>query len=57
MRLFTKPGDFHAFEGLLAETLGLRPLRICGFCLMPTHFGTWSYGRNWTVSWQPSCSG
>jgi hypothetical protein len=37
MRLFTKPGDFHAFEGLLAETLGLRPLRICGFCLMVSH--------------------
>jgi len=38
MRLFSKPGDYDAFEAVVAETLEKRPLRICGFCLMPTHW-------------------
>lgn len=37
-RLFDKPADYEAFEELLAETLVLRPMRICGFCLMPNHW-------------------
>jgi putative transposase len=36
--LFGKAGDYSAFESLLAETVETRPLRICGFCLMPNHW-------------------
>jgi putative transposase len=38
MRLFAKPGDYAAFETILAETLDKCPLRLCGFCLMPNHW-------------------
>ena len=38
MRLFTKRGDYEAFERVLEETLGLRPMRICAYCLMPNHW-------------------
>jgi len=37
-RLFHKPKDYEAFEDILAETLITRPMRICGFCLMPNHW-------------------
>ena len=37
-RLFFKEADFVAFEDLLAETLALRPMRICAYCLMPNHW-------------------
>lgn len=38
MRLFDKPGDYEAFERVLAETLELRPMRICAYCVMPNHW-------------------
>ena len=38
MRLFDKDGDYQAFEGIVAETLEKRPMRVCGFCLMPNHW-------------------
>ena len=38
MRLFHKDGDYQAFEDIVAETLEKRPMRICGFCLMPNHW-------------------
>ena len=36
--MFDKPKDFEAFEEVLTETLLIRPMRICGFCLMPNHW-------------------
>ena len=38
MQLFGKSGDYDAFENIVAETVEKRPLRICGFCLMPNHW-------------------
>ena len=37
-RLFDKPADYAAFEELLEETLVSRPMRVCGYCLMPNHW-------------------
>lgn len=37
-RLFYKPRDYEAFEEIVEETLLTRPMRICGFCLMPNHW-------------------
>jgi len=37
MRLFGKDGDYAAFERVLAETLELRPMRLCAYCVMPNH--------------------
>jgi putative transposase len=37
-RLFWKDADFAAFEGILEETLAIRPMRICSYCLMPNHW-------------------
>jgi putative transposase len=37
-RLFDKPADYEAFEELLEETLVSRPMRVCGYCLMPNHW-------------------
>ena len=38
MTLFNKDKDYEAFERILEETLECRPMRICCFCLMPTHW-------------------
>ena len=38
MRLFTKDGDFEAFERMIEKTLESRPMRICAYCLMPNHW-------------------
>ena len=37
-QLFAKPKDYEAFEEIIEETLLTRPMRICGFCLMPNHW-------------------
>lgn len=37
-RLFWKEADYAAFEEILAETLEVRPMRICAYCLMPNHW-------------------
>ena len=36
--LVSKSADFDAFVSMLAETLRTRPLRVCGYCLMPNHW-------------------
>ena len=38
MRLFLKDADFEAFEGMIAQTLETRPMRIMAHCLMPSHW-------------------
>jgi putative transposase len=46
--LFFKEADYAAFEEILVETLAVRPMRICAYCLMPNH---WHF-----VLW-PKCDG
>jgi putative transposase len=36
--LFEKDGDYLAFEAVLEETLSIRPMRICAYCLLPNHW-------------------
>jgi putative transposase len=36
--LFHDAGDYEAFVADVLETLRTRPMRICGFCLMPNHW-------------------
>jgi putative transposase len=38
VRIFCDPRDYGAFEKLLTETLGLIPIRLLAFCLMPNHW-------------------
>jgi putative transposase len=38
MRLFEKDADYDAFEGVAQETLLAYPMRICAYCIMPTHW-------------------
>jgi putative transposase len=38
MQLFEKAEDYQAFEGVLEETLEEAPMRICAYCLMPSHW-------------------
>jgi len=38
MKLFYKDADYEAFERYLEKTLETRPMRICGYCLMPNHW-------------------
>jgi len=38
MQVFEKAGDYQAFERVLKETLEEAPMRICAYCLMPTHW-------------------
>ncbi len=38
MRLFEKDGDYAAFEQVLVETLAVRPMRVCAYCVMPNHW-------------------
>lgn len=37
-RLFFKDADYEAFERIIEETLDIRPMRICGYTLMPNHW-------------------
>ena len=37
-RLFDKAADYEAFEAILAENLRVRPMRVCGYCLLPNHW-------------------
>ncbi|NLX98954.1 MAG: hypothetical protein GXY83_22645, partial [Rhodopirellula sp.] len=41
--MFEKDADYEAFERVLDETLRIRRLRICAYCLMPNdwHFVVW----------------
>ncbi len=36
--LFEEPADYEAFERVLEEAHQREPLRILGYCLMPTHW-------------------
>ena len=36
--LFDKDGDFLAFERVVRETMKIRPMRICAYCLMSNHW-------------------
>lgn len=38
MNLFQNDADYEAFEQVIAETLQAQPIRICCYCLMPTHW-------------------
>jgi putative transposase len=36
--LFDKDTDYAAFEHVVEETLRIRPMRLCAYCLMPNHW-------------------
>ena len=36
--LFEKADDYLSLERIIDETLRSRPMRICGYCLMPNHW-------------------
>jgi putative transposase len=38
MRIFRKPGDYEAFERVLAEGLVRYPVELLTYCLMPNHW-------------------
>lgn len=38
MRLFHKPGDYEAFEQVLAEGLDRYPVELLTYCVMPNHW-------------------
>jgi len=38
MQIFEHERDYAAFERVVEETLRLRPIRICAYCLMPNHW-------------------
>ena len=37
-KIFSKHGDYAAFEAILAETLQRVPLRLLAYCVMPSHW-------------------
>jgi putative transposase len=38
LRIFRKRGDFEAFEGIIAEGVERFAMRVCGYCIMSTHW-------------------
>jgi len=44
--IFENDEDYLAFERVVEETLRVRPIRLCGYCLMPNHwhFVLWPEG-------------
>jgi len=36
--IFESAGDYTAFVDIVAEALRTRPMRICGYCVMPNHW-------------------
>jgi putative transposase len=38
LALFEKPGDYDAFEAVLAEALEEYPTRVLAYCAMPNHW-------------------
>ena len=38
MRIFHKPGDFEAFEQVLAEAMDRYPVELLTYCVMPNHW-------------------
>jgi putative transposase len=46
LRIFKKPADFEAFERILAEGLERVDMRLCGYCIMGTHWHLLLWPRN-----------
>ena len=46
LRIFKKRGDFEAFERVLVEGLARVPMRLCGYCIMGTHWHLLLWPRN-----------
>ncbi len=46
LRIFTKRQDFAAFESILAEGIGRYAMRLCGYCIMSTHWHLVLWPRN-----------
>lgn len=46
LRIFKKRGDFEAFERVLAEGLERAGMRLCGYCIMGTHWHLLLWPRN-----------
>jgi putative transposase len=38
LRIFKKRGDFEAFEKIVAEGIDRFAMRVCGYCIMSTHW-------------------
>jgi putative transposase len=38
LRIFKKPGDFVAFEQILAQAIEQFSMRLCGYCMMSNHW-------------------
>jgi len=38
LKIFRKPADFEAFERILGEALARFKMRLCGYCIMSTHW-------------------
>lgn len=38
MQVFDKPGDYEAFEHILAEAVGRVKMRLLAYCVMPNHW-------------------
>jgi putative transposase len=36
--IFNEPGDYNAFEAILAEGLARMPMRLIAYCVMPNHW-------------------
>ena len=45
LKIFKKPGDFDAFETILAQGLDRFDMRICGYCIMSNHWHLLLYPR------------
>jgi putative transposase len=37
-RIFEKDGEYAAFDRIVEETVAVRAMRICAYCLMPNHW-------------------
>jgi putative transposase len=48
LALFEKPGDYDAFEAIMAEAHQKHPIRLLAYCLMPNHWHMvlWPRGDN-----------
>ncbi len=46
LKLFGKDDDYAAFERVLEQTLAVRPMRICAYCVMSTHWHLLLWPRN-----------
>ena len=54
MQVFEKAGDYQAFERVLKETLEEAPMRICAYCLMPSHWHMLVWPEHDGADWRPA---